>query len=325
MEKIAKEGSTMDTIWIECPHCKEKMQVPRERESVICMFCGKTVPVSEILKENKEENGRILDVEKCLENLNFVLTGVDRIFHNYKNMVQNFKKDSYLKLFETYKEENYAYYTALKICLMNLLAEDEDSVFLKIAHSMIVCQQKNLEEVTKKTEKYGIQMDKNMFMAIFVLPAIKEIHMDKSDRLANRIAEEWSSNFKDSNIAASDFDAIMKGFHKKLCYITTAVCQNMHKGPECEELQLIRNFRDTYLIRSEHGRELIDEYYDIAPTLVKKIERSKSSVEIYNCLWTEYLKPCVEYIKIGKNEACEEIYCDMVNTLRAKYMEEHHE
>lgn len=104
----------MDTIWIQCPHCGEKMQAPKDREAVICMFCGKNIPLAEIIKDMQEEDGRLLDTAKCFENLNFVLSGVDGIFRDYQKRVHDFKKDSYTDLFESYKEENYAYFTALK-------------------------------------------------------------------------------------------------------------------------------------------------------------------------------------------------------------------
>jgi len=301
------------------------MQAPKDRETVICMFCGKNIPLAEIIKGRQEEDGRLLDTAKCFENLNFVLSGVDGIFRDYQKRVHDFKKDSYTDLFESYKEENYAYFTALKICLLNTAQENADGVYHQIARAVISQNEKELDVVKKKSDKFAIQMDRNMFMAIFVLPAMKEIHSAKADSLAETISTEWGNTFKDSNIIASDYDSIIKGFHKKLCYVTTAVCQNLHMGEECEELRLIKDFRDHYLAEKDGGQEMIASYYDIAPTLVKKISRSTNAPEIYKMLWLKFIKPCVDFIKSGNNSACEEVYCNMVNTLRTEYMEENHE
>lgn len=301
------------------------MQAPKDREAVICMFCGKNIPLAEIIKDMQEEDGRLLDTAKCFENLNFVLSGVDGIFRDYQKRVHDFKKDSYTDLFESYKEENYAYFTALKICLLNTAQDNADGVYHQIARAFIGQNERELDTVSKKNDKFAIQMDRNMFMAIFVLPAIKEIHSSKADALAEVISKEWGSTFKDSNIIASDYDSIIKGFHKKLCYVTTAVCQNLNMGENCEELRLIKNFRDHYLTESEGGPEMIAEYYDIAPTLVKRIAKNPDAAEIYKTLWQKFIKPCVDYIRSGNNSACEEVYCNMVNTLRTEYMEEHHE
>lgn len=159
-----------------------------------------------------------------------------------------------------------------------------------------------------------------MFMVIYVLPAIKEIQDEKADRLADVICEEWRKTFKDSNISASDYDTIMQGFKRKLCYVTTAVCQNLNKGENCEELRLIKEFRDGYLSSTEEGQALIEEYYDIAPTLVKRIARDAGAQEKYIWLWNTYLAPCVAYIKSGQPENCKKTYCDMMDVLRKEYM-----
>ena len=56
----------METILIKCPHCKEEMQAPADRESILCMFCGekidlvevrKTVPESEKTTDTQERGG----------------------------------------------------------------------------------------------------------------------------------------------------------------------------------------------------------------------------------------------------------------------------
>lgn len=315
----------METILIQCPHCKEKMQAPKDRDEIICMFCGKTISVRELLDGKQEENGTLLDTAKCFENLNFVLYGTERIFNDYVNRVKSFKKDTYPDLFESYKEENYAYFTALKICLLNLAESNREGVYHQIARAFTAHNQAELDSIPKKSDKSGMQMDKNMFMAIYTLPAIKEIKLPKADELCEVICREWAAAFKDSRIIASDYDTIVNGFRRKLCYVTTAVCRSLQKENDCEELNLIKNFRDTYLSSTRDGRELIETYYDIAPTLVKRIDKSRDANTVYAFLWDRYISPCVAYIRAGQNENCKEVYCDMVNSLRAKYMEDHHE
>ena len=38
-----------------CPICHEKIQVPEDREQIICMFCGKEISVDEALGKEKKE------------------------------------------------------------------------------------------------------------------------------------------------------------------------------------------------------------------------------------------------------------------------------
>ncbi len=231
-----------------------------------------------------------------------------------------FRKDSYHELFERYKEENYAFYTAVKLVLDYASEESLDGIYHQIAGAFIREQEAALEQVKKKNEKFTVQMDKNMFMAVYVLPSIKEIRGSRANELAEVICKEWGSSFKDSNIIASDYDSIVQGFKRKLCYVTTAVCQNLNKGENCEELRLIKEFRDGYLASTQEGAALIEEYYDIAPTLVKRIAKDADAQAKYIWLWNTYLAPCVAFIKAGRQEECKETYCGMMEELRKEYM-----
>ena len=85
------------------------------------------------------------------------------------------------------------------------------------------------------------------------------------------------------------------------CFITTA-CVKAHKLPDnCLELQTLRNFRDTFLIQLPDGNNLITEYYNTAPKIVDKINRSPQKDEIYNWLYDELIKKSIYYINCGDN------------------------
>ena len=313
----------METILIKCPHCKEEMQAPAGRESILCMFCGERIDMTAAGIKEAENNGPAADnadAGKCYENLNFILEHAGAACKEYSAKVKAFRKDSYHELFERYKEENYAFYTAVKLVLDYASEESLDGIYHQIAGAFIREQEAALEQVKKKNEKFTVQMDKNMFMAVYVLPSIKEIGGKKADELAEAICKEWGESFKDSNIIASDYDSIVQGFKRKLCYVTTAVCQNLNKGEDCEALRLIKEFRDVYLSEAEGGPEMIEEYYDIAPTLVKRIAKDAEAQAKYVWLWNTYLAPCVEYIKSGRMEPCKETYCHMMEELKREYM-----
>lgn len=317
----------METVLIKCPHCEETMQAPADREFILCMFCGEKIELAKVEKpEMQAESGEAhtgttsVNAAECRENLQFVLSHAGAVFKDYSENVKAFKRNSYHTLFEEHKAENYAFYTSVKHVLDNVTQEDVEDICGQIADAFITDQEQALGQAGKKNEKFTLQMDKNMFMVIYVLPSIKEIRNERADRLADVICEKWRKAFKDSNIMASDYDSIMQGFRRKLCYVTTAVCQNLNKGTDCEELRLIKEFRDGYLASTKEGRELIDEYYDIAPTLVKRIAKDASAQEKYVWLWNTYLAPCVAYIRSGEPERCRETYCSMMEKLREEYM-----
>ena len=102
--------------------------------------------------------------------------------------------------------------------------------------------------------------------------------------------------------------------------MTTAVCRSLDKPDGCYELKTLRDYRDRYLASSPGGRETIREYYNIAPTIVKRIERQKNADEIYRKIWKEYLERCIGLIETGKMEECREVYTKMVHELEREYL-----
>ncbi len=104
------------------------------------------------------------------------------------------------------------------------------------------------------------------------------------------------------------------------CFITTAVCDSFGKEDDCYELTVFRNFRDNWLSCQLDGLSLIEEYYDVAPAIVKNIDSLSNAKEIYMDIWNVYLSKCLNFIEQGDNLRCKELYIDMVGNLQKKYM-----
>ncbi len=103
----------------------------------------------------------------------------------------------------------------------------------------------------------------------------------------------------------------------KGCFITTAVCVYLGKPDDCAELMNFRFFRDIWLENQPEGKELIEEYYRIAPELVQCMHKSPDYEIICQALWDDYLVPCHHMILDNKYEDCKTKYIDMVNYLRS--------
>ena len=108
---------------------------------------------------------------------------------------------------------------------------------------------------------------------------------------------------------------------RKGCFITTVVCEHTGKPDDCAELTELRRFRDSWLARQDGGKELIDEYYRIAPIIVKCLDRLENPGEVYRELLERYIEPCVALIGEGRHEECLELYKSMVETLRCRYLD----
>lgn len=103
------------------------------------------------------------------------------------------------------------------------------------------------------------------------------------------------------------------------CFITTAACLTMGKADDCEELTMMRLFRDEWLRNQPDGQELIEDYYQTAPSIVEKINQQPNRESIYAMLYQKYILPCVEHTKAKNFADSERIYVDMVTTLKEQY------
>lgn len=179
---------------------------------------------------------------------------------------------------------------------------------------------------TKKTKRNKMQLDLNLYMVTYVLPAIIEYYKEnvgpvkKTEALTDAICNAWMEYPDSGHIEASDFDSIKSGFKTKLCFVTTAVCTGLNKPQDCHEVMLMKQYRDTYLSSQPGGNGLIEEYYDIAPTIVKRIEKEESPQRVYQMLWERYISPCVHMVEEGKLQECRELYEKMVDSLKREYM-----
>jgi hypothetical protein len=104
------------------------------------------------------------------------------------------------------------------------------------------------------------------------------------------------------------------------CFITTAVCQSMGKADDCYELELLRNYRDTYLRVQCDGESLISEYYEVAPKICTKIDTLPDNTTIYSSIYRQYILPCVKLIEKQEYDECKNTYSIMVNTLKQAYL-----
>ncbi len=102
------------------------------------------------------------------------------------------------------------------------------------------------------------------------------------------------------------------------CFLTSACVDHMGKADDCEELTKLRTFRDGYVTKTERGRELIGEYYRVAPEIVKRIDASPKKEDHYARIYGE-ITGCIALIDDGENEAALARYEAMVQRLREEF------
>lgn len=241
--------------------------------------------------------------------------------------LKGFKKNTYEAAFDAYMDENRTLWDSLH----TLFAQEED--ITQTAEEVAACLVNAVEEIVSgqkgRTGKEHAQLDINLYMVSFVFPAILSCQeYPKKDNNATKMADiicaKWKEAFPKYTISYTDFASIQGGFKQKLCYVTTAVCKSLNKQPDCKEIVLMKKYRDDYLMKQQDGAAIIQEYYDIAPTIVKRIDKETTADEKYRFLWEHYLKFCIEMIEAGQYESCRETYMQMVEELRKEYLITNH-
>jgi hypothetical protein len=252
--------------------------------------------------------------------MNYYLTGIEgmtELLDCCENPMQYFKKQTYAKEFQRIYQQNFQTFDAIENGYNAVI--DKEQFLINMAEALVSHAVQKVNDCKRKSDRERVQMDLNLSMVVYVFPMILEFKGNSSQPLVDKLMEAWKREFPKSNIQATGFEDIEKGFHKKFCYITTAVCESFGKADNCYELTLLRDYRDNYLMSVPGGEQMIQEYYDVAPSIVKHINQKEGASEIYRSIWDTYLSPCIHMIEQGELEDCRVLYQEMVGTLREKY------
>ncbi len=298
-----------------CPKCRQVIQVPDDREKVICMYCGEEIRVDEALGAAEEK--KKLGQEAWQEYFDKARQELQQVIRTCYNPMDNFKKNLYEGEFENYYAARRELFEALDQIYQ--YGENPEDSLKELAEHLTRTAREELDGIRFKGRRTQRQLDYNFLVSVYLVPSVMKYPAGFSEPFADCLISHWNETFQ-TNLGKATYDEINKGFRRKLCYVTTAVCEGLGKGTDCEELTLLKAYRDQYMEATEEGRAMVDEYYDIAPTIVKRIEKEENSREIYLGLYEDYLVPCIRMIRAQEYEACKDTYQGMVLELKNRYM-----
>ena len=241
---------------------------------------------------------------------------LERLFKLAVPLAKEFNKRTYSDLFQSKYEEFKPLFDAIERECAE--ADNPGEAVEEVASVIPDAMHQILEKAGSKRKKEQILMNYNMGMVSFIIPMMRYGRTPVCEKVVDRMIVLWNDNGLEMDLGKSSYEDIEGGFKARMCYITTAVCEGLGKPDHCYELETLRNYRDGYLANSEGGMQIIREYYDIAPTIVKRLGRSTDAGEVYLEIWKQYLEPCVRLIEDGKPAECKEVYTDMVRTLKTK-------
>lgn len=104
------------------------------------------------------------------------------------------------------------------------------------------------------------------------------------------------------------------------CYLTSACVQAKGLSDDCYELETLRCYRDMWLKSTVEGKEIVKQYYEIAPKIVCAINATNDSKSVYEMLYERMVKPYVEFIEKKEFHEAMELYRNMILELKEKYL-----
>jgi hypothetical protein len=103
------------------------------------------------------------------------------------------------------------------------------------------------------------------------------------------------------------------------CFITTACTVAMGLPDDCAELVTLRKFRDEYVRQLPNGGKIIDEYYRIAPAIVRKINERPDHEEVFAALFRQ-IEKAVQLICERRDADAFVHYVEVIKRLKKEYM-----
>ncbi|MDR1017930.1 MAG: hypothetical protein LBM02_04430 [Lachnospiraceae bacterium] len=238
--------------------------------------------------------------------------GLVDLFKDVYKEIPKFNKNSYEPTFKHYYEKHKDFISNL-ITNIEEIEEDKRQDYILELADVIPSFVSHLFETTHKTHD---EVDVNMTMAVYVIPILNYSHNEYLERLCEEMVDIWnSSKVTNLNLSYSEYSDIDSGFKKRLCYITTCICEGLGKEDSCYELTTLREYRDNYLLKSVEGKELVEDYYQIAPVIVMKLNMLKDKTKVLSNLYEKYIKRCIYLIENKNYVDCKNLYKEMVLAL----------
>ena len=304
----------------KCNRCGEELRVPARLKEFSCMFCGAKLTPKDLLEELSpvELDG---DPEELMEQ---VQAQIVRCIVDHPDIHRKINKHEYDPAFEAYERANRHIFEDLDLACR--IDPTQQSARIELAVTTFLDQLEQnwtqRKEWKNKSSRNLIRDNDKMTIAIFMVPMVDKLHLSISKEFCETLQKRWVERYPKSPFYVGSYDAISGGFRRrfKLCFITTAVCEELGKPDDCEELTAFRAFRDGYLMTCPDGPALIEEYYNIAPGIVTCIDHCGDRHARYTAIRDQYLAPCFADLKAGRMEACKDRYIAMVRDLERQYL-----
>ena len=93
------------------------------------------------------------------------------------------------------------------------------------------------------------------------------------------------------------------GEAKSACILSSACITARGLPDDCDELTILRKFREDYLEGTARGNSILQEYQNISGQILQWIDRSDDRLVLYNDLYRRLVRGTVDLLCLGQIEA----------------------
>lgn len=291
---------------VPCPGCGRMVDIPAGMDACFCTFCGTRVERPAPVKTDAAPAD--LDTAALASELADLLT-------SNRALARQFGRTTYEGQFRAYQAKLAPLIIRLEASLPD--GPDRAAAVDRMAEAWLDALAALWGKNGRKVQPH---YEDQHLMAIFTIPALRNLPQGTGEELAHAVQARWVARWPKSPIGYGSYEEITDGFRKKLCYITSAVCRTQGKGDDCYELTAFRRFRDQVMLTSEEGRALVEEYYRLAPAIVTTVRLCQDPGVVYDQVYREYLLPCLHLLESGDEMGCRDKYVEMVRHMEKTYL-----
>ena len=126
----------------------------------------------------------------------------------------------------------------------------------------------------------------------------------------------WGYNYNDCPYYQnkSDMESSSGG-----CFLTSACVIAKNLPDNCHELEVLRTFRDSFVLGLESGPDDVKHYYSVAPKIVDAINRLEDATTIWTQIFNELVTKCVGLIDEGQYIQAYDFYKHYIQCLEEQY------
>ena len=301
-----------ETITLRCKSCGKELQIPAELEQFSCLYCGEKMSMAEMLAPAQTDP----------EDERLVREHLFDCVSAYPEYFKRFNRVDFQPAFDSYLEGITPIFSAMDRCVCAQPARRQELISGYVAQFLAEWESWHQKDRRwkLKTSRERMLFDDKLTLAWFTVPAIRELGLSVSEDFTELLQKEFVKKYPKNIFERTTLAEIKAGFRRrKLCFITTAVCEAEGKPDDCAELTAFRAFRDGWLANEPDGLALTEEYYRVAPLIVRAIDVCDDRERVYAALRRDWLAPCYADIRAGDFQACKRRYTAMVRRLQSRY------